>query len=229
MNLTTFKLVKIVCMNTPAMPSITSLDAKNPKAQLKAQLHALKHEAILASVNHLLASKGYEQMTVDAVAEGAGMSKASLYKIFDSKEALAGAAMVLVLDKALDLVNELRSNDTLNSVEQLKAVTRWAMLTKLQGKMPSLPSHDSSLSEALKANEAYVERLFELSMKLSVWLAHAKEQGLIKTDLPDDFVLYTLYARACDPVLGVMKDQGSLSDEVIADLMLSVFFDGLTT
>jgi TetR/AcrR family transcriptional regulator, regulator of autoinduction and epiphytic fitness len=199
----------------------------NPKHLLKAQLQQLKLDAVIASVNHLLATKGFELMTVDEVAQRAGMSKASLYKIFDSKEALAGAAMVMVLDKALALVNSLRDNPDLTETDKLKAVTRWAMLTKLHGTMPSLPSHHSVLSEALKANQAYVERLFELSMKLSVWVAQAKQLGQIKTDLPDDFVLYTLYARACDPVLGVMKDAGQYSDEAIVQLMLKVFFDGL--
>ena len=40
-----------------------------------------------------LAEKGFEQMTVDEVAADVGIAKASLYKHFASKEALAAAAM----------------------------------------------------------------------------------------------------------------------------------------
>ena len=43
-------------------------------------------------------ARGYDAMTVDEVAAGAGLAKASLYKLFTSKEELAGAAMVGVLD-----------------------------------------------------------------------------------------------------------------------------------
>ncbi len=204
----------------------TLANNSSPKHLLKAQLFQLKLEAVIASVNVLLANKGYEQMTVDEVAQGAGMSKASLYKIFDSKEALAGAAMVLVLDKALTIVNDLRSNSHITAINKLKAITRWAMLTKLHGKMPSLPSQNSALSEALKAYEPYTERLFDLSMKLSLLVAEAKTKGQLKADLPDDFVLFSLYAKACDPVLGAMQERGRDSDEAIADLVLSSFFEG---
>ena len=199
----------------------------SPKNQLKAQLHQLKLDAVMTSVNNLLATKGYEQMTVDEVAERAGMSKASLYKMFDSKEALAGAAMVLVLNKALTLVNEWRLDEAMSSIDKLKAVTRWAMMTKLNGTMPSLPSQNSVLSEALKSNELYVERLFELSMKLSVWIAGAKQEGHILSELPTDFILYSLYARACDPVLGALQDTHQFTDDAIAELVLSTFFNGL--
>lgn len=60
-----------------------------------------REEAILVAVNRLLAEKGFDAMTVDAVAAEVGIAKASLYKHFSSKEELAAAAMIRVLDRAL--------------------------------------------------------------------------------------------------------------------------------
>jgi hypothetical protein len=40
-------------------------------------------------------------------------------------------------------------------------------------------------------------------------------------------VLYTLFARACDPVLGLLKAGGSYSDAQITDWLMSSCFDGL--
>jgi hypothetical protein len=40
-------------------------------------------------------------------------------------------------------------------------------------------------------------------------------------------VLYTLYARACDPVLGFLKGSGLYSTDQIIDMVLSTCFDGL--
>jgi TetR/AcrR family transcriptional regulator, regulator of autoinduction and epiphytic fitness len=40
-------------------------------------------------------------------------------------------------------------------------------------------------------------------------------------------LLYTLYARGCDPVLGVLKASGSYSHERITELLISTCFDGL--
>src|SRR5258705_2097535 len=74
------------------------------RSSIKEQIQRVREQAIVAAVNRLLATKGYDAMTVDEVAAEAGMAKASLYKLFTSKEELAGAAMVGVLDRAPALV-----------------------------------------------------------------------------------------------------------------------------
>ena len=71
------------------------------RVSLKEQMQRVREDAIVDAVNQLLATKGYELMTVDEVAAEAGLAKASLYKLFTSKEELAAAAMVRVLERAL--------------------------------------------------------------------------------------------------------------------------------
>ena len=197
------------------------------KSRLKEQVNALRSQAIMASAHKLLAEKGYEAMTMDDVAERVGMSKASLYKFFPSKEELAAQAMVVVLDEALALIDSLRDDPEVKAVDGLRRLTRWAMQTKLDGEMPSLPAQNSALSEALLAHEPYVDRLLALSMKLGVWVSQAQTDHDVDPGLPADFVLYQLYARSCDPVLGVMKDDGRYSRDQILDWMLQVQFTGL--
>ncbi len=190
----------------------------------------MREDAIVVAVNRLLATKGYDAMTVDEVAAEAGLAKASLYKHFTSKEELAGAAMVAVLDRALAFVDGLRSQAQLAAVrpvDQLKAVARWAMQTQLEGEMPSLPSQNSSLSESLKSNDAYMDRLIDLSNKLSIWIAEAQTSGQINPSLPAELVLYTLFARACDPVVEMLKSSGQYTDEQILDWVLSTTFEGM--
>ena len=58
----------------------------------KEQIQRIREDAIVEAVNRLLATKGYDAMTVDEVAAEAGMAKASVYKHFASKEDLAAAA-----------------------------------------------------------------------------------------------------------------------------------------
>lgn len=50
---------------------------------------------------------------------------------------------------------------------------------------------------------------------------------IISPKLPPIAVLYTLYARACDPVLGFLKSTGQFSDDEIVDLVMHTCFDGL--
>lgn len=201
------------------------------RSALKDSMVRVRSSAIITAVHHLLASKGYDQMTVDEVAAQAGLAKASLYKLFSSKEELAGAAMVLVLDQALELVNSLRASTAVSSPQHalaaLKSVARWAMLTQLEGEMPSLPSHDSTLSASLKSNEDYMDRLIQLSMQLGTWITEAQTGGLLNAKLPPELMLYNLFACACNPVLGLMKDSAQHSNEQIVNWMLVSLFDGM--
>ena len=190
-------------------------------------MQRVRQDAIVGAVNRLLATKGYDAMTVDEVAAEAGLAKASLYKFFTSKEELAGAAMVGVLDRALAFVDTLRERSDATAVAQLKAVARWAMQTQLEGEMPTLPAHNSSLSASLQSNDAYMDRLLALSNRLSIWITEAQTGGQLNPALPPEVVLYTLFARACDPVVSLLKDSGQYTHEQILDWVTSTTFDGL--
>ncbi len=200
------------------------------RQSIREQMQRVREDAIVTAVNRLLARKGYDAMTVDEVAAEAGLAKASLYKLFTSKEELAGAAMVGVLDRALAFVDNLRTRaetEPLTPLDQLKAVTGWAMQTQLEGEMPSLPAQNSSLSAALQANDDYMDRLISLSNRLSIWIAEAQTGGQLKADVPAELVLYTLFARACDPVVALLKDSGQYTHAQIIEWVNGTTFDGL--
>lgn len=207
------------------------------RSSIKEQIQRVREQAIVAAVNRLLATKGYDAMTVDEVAAEAGMAKASLYKLFTSKEELAGAAMVGVLDRALAFVDGLRdtaaqaaeTGTPVRPLDQLKAVTCWAMQTQLEGEMPSLPAQNSNLSASLQSNDAYMDRLIALSNRLSIWITEAQTSGQLQPALPAELVLYTLFARACDPVVALLKESGQYTHAQIIDWVTSTTFDGLAT
>jgi TetR/AcrR family transcriptional regulator of autoinduction and epiphytic fitness len=197
------------------------------KPSFRQRVLQAREDAIVASVNRLLAEKGFESMTVDEVAADVGIAKASLYKHFPSKEALAAAAMVRVLDRALAFIDQQAAQDNVRPIDQLKAVTRWTLQAQLAGEMPSLPAQNSTLRTALMQHRTYLDRVMTVSERLGAWITAAQAAGEIDLRLPPEAVLYTLYARACDPVLGFMRAGGSLSDEQVIEVVLSTCFDGL--
>jgi TetR/AcrR family transcriptional regulator of autoinduction and epiphytic fitness len=196
-----------------------------PKKSFKVQMLAAREVAIIQSVNRLLAEKGFDAMTVDEVAAEVGIAKASLYKHFTSKEELACAAMVTAMRRAQEVIQS--TDASLAPLEKLKFVTRWTMTLKLQGLMPSLPSQNSSLRSTLMGSKDYMDGLMEVSDALGGWIEEAQAQGQINKTLPAVAVLYTLFARACDPVLEFLKMGEQHTDEQILDLVMSTCFDGL--
>jgi len=73
-----------------------------------------------------------------------------------------------------------------------------------------------------------MDGLMDVSDRVGSWIEAAQAQGLINPELPAIAVLYTLYARACDPVLEFLRMGGQHTDAQIIDLVLSTCFDGRT-
>ena len=197
------------------------------KVSFREQVLRAREEAILVSVNRLLAEKGFDVMTVDEVAADVGIAKASLYKHFASKEELAAAAMIRVLERALAQLEVQQADARCTPLEQLKAATRWTMQVQLAGEMPSLPAQNSALRGALMGNKAYLDRLMQVSDLLGSWITAGQKNGSLNAALPSELVLYTIFARACDPVLGLLKAGGNYSDDQIIEMLLVTCFQGL--
>ncbi|MEO5732151.1 MAG: helix-turn-helix domain-containing protein [Rubrivivax sp.] len=197
------------------------------RLSFREQVLRVREDAIVDAVNHLLADKGFDLMTVDQVASEVGIAKASLYKHFASKEALAAAALVRLLQHTQAMIDLQAADADSSPCERLRAVTRWALERQVAGEMPLLPSQNSSLTAELMANRAYLDLLMQVSEVLGSWIVAAQSDGDIDPALPPELVLYTLYARGCDPVPAVLKAGGLYTDPQIVDWVMGTCFNGL--
>jgi AcrR family transcriptional regulator len=197
------------------------------RLSFREQVLRVREDAIVESVNRLLADKGFDLMTVDEVAADVGIAKASLYKHFPSKEALAAAAMVRLLQRTLAVVDQQGARPEATPMQRLVAVTRWALELQLAGEMPSLPSQNSSLRAELMAHKTYLDLLLQVSERLGEWIVQAQAAGDIDATLPPEVVLYTIFARACDPVPAFLKAGGQHSDAQIVEWVLAICLRGL--
>jgi len=210
---------------TPAGPSVELGPGRVPKPSFKAQMLAAREDAIVQAVNRLLAEKGFDLMTVDEVAADVGIAKASLYKHFPSKEDLAAAAMVRVVGLAQAFLASLPPEAP--PLQQLKSMVRWMLRLQLASEMPSLPHQNSSLRTTLMSNKAYLDGLMRISDQIGGWIERAQADGSLSNTIPPLLVLYTLYARACDPVVEFLRAGGLYSDDEIVDLVVQTCFQGL--
>lgn len=196
-----------------------------PKLSFKQQQLIVRENAIVDATNSLLAKKGFDLMTMDEVAAEVGIAKASLYKHFPSKEALAAAAMIRLLENTLAFVRGLPAEQA--AIEQLKSVLRWALEIRMKGGLPTLPAENNSLREALLNNTRYITRLMDLNDLMGELIEKARAQGAIRADLPTEVVLFTIYARSCDPTLDYLRLNEQYTEEQVIGFLLSTCFDGL--
>lgn len=195
------------------------------KLSFKDQAFKLREQAVLDATTHLLASKGFDLMTMDDVAEGAGISKPSLYKHFKSKEDLATEVMIRLLDGALDYLEGL--DEALSGKARLGSLLEWALRVRLEGGLPFLPSTSPQVREMLTRSIRYVTRVYKLHKQLQAIVEQAKLAGEIRSDLPTDVLLYAYYSRTCDPAVDYMKDFGRYSNDEIVSHMQAMIFTGM--
>ena len=191
----------------------------------KEQALKLRENAILDVVNRFLGERGYDAMTVDAIAAEVGVAKASLYKHFDSKESLAAAAMIRLLDRALVAVAALPA--TMPADEQLRATLRWALTIRLEGGLPLLPSVSPMLRASLLANADYLGPLLALNERLMALVERARADGTIDDGLPSDVSLFTIYASTCNPSVDYLRMTGNYTDSEIIEFTIATCFGGL--
>jgi hypothetical protein len=77
------------------------------------------------------------------------------------------------------------------------------------------------------ASRPYMDGLMTVSDLLGSWIVQAQQEGFMNPALPPIAILYTLYARACDPVVEFLKMSELHSDEEIIEMVMTTCFAGL--
>ena len=196
-----------------------------PKFSFKDQAFKLRERAILDATTSVLGTKGYDLMTMDDVAGAVGISKPSLYKHFKSKEELVGEAMIRLLGGAIEQMAAMDA--ALTPVQKLSALLAWALRVRLGGGLPFLPSTSPHVRDMLMRNVKYMLRLVNLNRQLEALVKQGQKDGDLNAALPSDVILFSYYARTCDPAVEFLSKFSKMSDDAIVQHMLTVAFKGL--
>lgn len=196
-----------------------------PRLSFKNQAFKLRENAILDAATAVLSQKGYDLMTMDDVAGTVGISKPSLYKHFKSKEELIGEALIRLLDGALEYVAAL--DTALSPLQKLSALLEWALRVRLGGGLPFLPSTSPHVRDMLIRNVKYMLRIMKLNRQLEALVKLAQQEGQLNRELPTDVILFSYYARTCDPAVEYLQKYSKMEPEDIVRHMLKVSFEGL--
>lgn len=195
------------------------------RISFKDQAFQQREDAILDAATRILTSRGFDLMTMDDVATEVGVSKPSLYKHFKSKEDLAGECMIRLLDGANEFLAELPAD--LTALERVRRLLGWALELRLQGGLPFLPATSPHVRDMLVKNLGYTMRALKLNGALSKLVREAQKSGQMRKDLPEDVILYSFYARTCDPSVEFLRLYSKLSNAEIVEHTLSVYFGGV--
>ncbi len=195
------------------------------RISFKDQAFQQREDAILDAATRILTNRGFDLMTMDEVATDVGVSKPSLYKHFKSKEELAGECMIRLLDGANETLAALP--DDLTALERIRRLLGWALDLRLKGGLPFLPATSPHVRDMLVKNLGYTMRALKLNNALVKLVRDAQKTGQMRKDLPEDVILYSFYARTCDPSVEFLRLYSKLSNAEIVEHTLSVYFGGV--
>ena len=97
----------------------------------------------------------------------------------------------------------------------------------MRGGLPTLPAENTSLREALLNNTRYINRLLDLNELMGELIEKARADGAIQPALPVDVVLFTIYARSCDPTMDYLRVSGQYTDTQVISFLIETCFGGL--
>lgn len=110
-----------------------------------------RERAVLAATTELLAERGYQALTIDAVAARAGASKATIYRRWPNKAQLVRAtldAADAARNASVPDTGQLRSD--LFAVMDMISAEVADPLTRVTAELATLMRHDAQLAEAIR-------------------------------------------------------------------------------
>ena len=177
----------------------------------------MKRRAIIQAARDVLAEVGYTSMTIDAVAQRAGSNRVLIYRVWDTKLALARDALFgdevdFVVPDTGSLVDDLHGF----IAQHVARMTRPAYIKGAPGLTVELLNDPALFRET---HELYVRPSEEGFRSI---VARAKERGEVDTEV-DPVVL----TRVVSGAITGLAHTGRMRPEAITELLVTTLVSGL--
>lgn len=182
-----------------------------------------KMERILEASHLLFARHGYQKVSVSEIAAEAGVSPATIYNYFGTKEQLHAAVTVDAMDRQLEryeriLASELPFPEKTREILRLESELAADLLDELRS------SASAGAGALRQAVDAFADS--KLAGFFRRYVAIGKQEGYIHRDLSEETALayFAMYRKELDRMSGNRAGGGHT---VQLDVWLRLFFYGL--
>lgn len=193
---------------------------------LRERQQLLREEAILDAAHERIADASYDTVTMDEIAAQVGISKATLYQHFASKEELMARVIGRAIRRTERYLDELP--EALSPIERLEATVAYVIEQRFAGAQSSGGSGTRSIlhphlrhhSGLMQEHDALVERLERL-------VREAKEAGEIEARFPSALVVRVLLSCARDADYERLLTNGTITLDELKSTLIAMLFSGL--
>lgn len=189
---------------------------------LREQKHLLTHNFILETAYQILAETGYAEMTMDEVSSRAGISKATLYQYFPSKEDLVVSVLERRIKHEIGIVRSM--DPAITAIKRLEMMVRNGFQESYRQGLRVVPKLPLALWKDPRLS-ATRQELMEALMDL---LEEAYAAGSIQPYLPAPVVAELVIGAFNIDVQNLMETL-NLPFEAACDLILKGLLYGIAT
>lgn len=184
---------------------------------LKERKHHMRRETILGVTQRLMATKGFTAMTMDDIANGAGISKATLYQDFRSKEDLAVDVVIQTLRQFITFVEALDAS--LPAIVRLRRVVRCMLTLRFSDKL-DFHEAEATVPVLLKKHADYVVQDKRVMGHLVDLIGEVQKDGGIPVGLSPRAVAQMMISSIKDASYRELLRDGTFTLETMEQTML---------
>ncbi len=181
-------------------------------------------KAILEAAFALIVERGYDALTMEALASRVGISRQTLYLHFSSREDIVLRAVLTLMDEGIKVIQSF--DPSLPPVERLKGIVRWMLESRFQPARAALVKVRHSLM-TVKSHPDYQRAFDRRAAVLAQIVTAAQDAGEIRADLPSRLIVQMLLGLVSDASYEGLIAAGKTTLSEIADSIIDVFFTGL--
>lgn len=189
----------------------------------KEKQRLLREEAILDHAHNLLLNRTYADMSMDELANQVGISKATLYQHFPSKEELAVQVCLRGMRHGEAEMKE--ADPTLPALKRLEAILRRGMKRRAQ---VTLVRYQMMMPEGIR----FDPRIKAQHERMGDFIAELIEQGKVEGDIRKDYptpVIVRMMMSFFGPHYEDLIHQHVCTAEELSEALISILLNGIST
>jgi AcrR family transcriptional regulator len=193
---------------------------------------AARRERLIAAAEHVFVELGYGAANMDSIARRAGMSKKTIYQVFETKQALFAAVIDSRRDALAATIEGEAFNDSRRPEDVLRLFLRRIaqfILAPRQAALYRLAVAESQRAPEL-ANAFYREGSTKVCSPLTEWLALQHEREILHVPDPVSATKMLFYMAIAELQMRLLigecrePDQSAIDERV--DHAVRLFLDG---
>jgi AcrR family transcriptional regulator len=193
------------------------------RLSLKERQWQLREAMIIDETEALLLEQGYEAMSMDEVAAKVGISKATLYQHFSSKEDLAVNVIVRGVRNTLESLQS-ETGIVKRPLERLVGALRTTLLRRLK-----FGQAGSSLpAQVIKKHPRYQAAIEEMTTIIEQVIDQAKRDGCVNPNLKTAIIVPMVATLVQSDLEDILQHSQSTPEELL-DTMIHIIMYGFVT